>query len=289
MTASNTTLNRWVIDANYLETDALHQWLARRRGNIAVLSHPTMIELHKRDAVRTIQLALRICCQYPRQVLVLRNTQELIALTGRSKGLINRLINHTETGQFGEYCRTVIDVGPTSDIKAHIAPLETQAVALLDSLTKSAANLMIRLAQADDIFTPIERRELRSALSRKRPMSGPLQRRTCLMALDLTQELTQAAGLPPIVVPARFSELVNRLAFRYASMIVGYYIVRKDKDGPWLSNPERQLNQLVDLKIAGIASYFDGLKTNEPDLQATFGVGQSLIRALGGYTFCGRG
>ncbi|WP_296615555.1 hypothetical protein [Sphingomonas sp.] len=286
---SQRDLDRRVIDTNYLEKPELARWLGARKTNIAVIAHPTMIELHRRDALRTIQQALRICCQYSRQVVILRSTDQLIALTGRGKGLVNRLVSPDETRQFGAYCRTVIEVAPTSEIVDHVAPLEVQARELRDALARSAANLIVRLKQADDILTAGERRELRGMVSNRRPMSGPLQRKTCAMAFDLAQELTQAAGLAPLVATADRNDIVNRLAFRYGAMIVGYYVVAKDHDGRWISNPDKQLRQVFDLKIASLASYFDGLMTAEGDLAASYRIGRSLIAALGGYVRCGRG
>lgn len=283
------SLQRWVIDTNYLERPELAAWLAARPEHIAVLAHPTMVELHKRAALRTVQQALRICCRYSSQVVVLRATNELIVLGGRSKGMIHRLIDHAQTAQFGSYCRTVITAPTTPELADHVAPLEAQAVELLDSLTRGAANLITRLREADAIFTDAERKELRGALSSPRAMSGALQRRTCEMTFDLAQELTHAAGLPLLTPSRNFVDVVNRLAFRYAAMITGYYIVRKRKDGDWISNPGKQLNQVNDLKIAALASYFDGLKTAEIELQDTYRIGCGLVRALGGYTRCGRG
>lgn len=62
----------------------------------------------------------------------------------------------------------------------------------------------------------------------------------------------------------------------------------RNNPGTYPTNPRNVLAHLMDVKIAAQGSYFDDFLTNEDDLKTAFHVGMSLIRALGGYTRCGR-
>lgn len=71
-------------------------------------------------------------------------------------------------------------------------------------------------------------------------------------------------------------------------MAVGLYVRMRNSPGTYPTKPRNVLAHLMDVKIAAQGSYFDDFLTNEADLKTAFDVGMSLIRALGGYSRCGR-
>ena len=107
---------RKVVDSNALRSPDLQQFLAERPTNIAVVSDYVGVEIHKKDPLITLPESMRVLCQFPRQVLVLKGTSILCGMSGRSARLQQRLIDARGTKEFPRYCQVLRSVGNPPEI-----------------------------------------------------------------------------------------------------------------------------------------------------------------------------
>lgn len=97
-----------VVDSNYLQCDALREYLVNSRQHFAVVPDYVAMEAYKADTLDMLYRSMEILSQYPKQVIILKNTQAVCGLSGRNAGLQRRLIDQKQTQGFGEYARHLI-------------------------------------------------------------------------------------------------------------------------------------------------------------------------------------
>src|SRR6266581_6643081 len=97
-----------VVDSNFLQCEALRQFLSKSSQNVAVLTDYAFMEAYKADTLEMLYRSMEILSQYPKQVMVLKGTQTVCGLSGRASGLQRRLIDKGQTQGFAEYCGHLI-------------------------------------------------------------------------------------------------------------------------------------------------------------------------------------
>lgn len=175
-------MQRRVIDSNMLQSDALAQYLAASTRNYAVLPDYLSMEAYKGDTLASIHKSMGILEQFPRQVLVLKGTQEICGLVGRGRGLQNRLIDHRQSNEFSNYCDKL------RKARQGHQPLEQALLAHgraasqhMDRLLESAANMPIGFDAVASIFSADEIRTLRQRL----PYSPTILDKTAKAAMTI--------------------------------------------------------------------------------------------------------
>jgi hypothetical protein len=81
--------------------------IPRRAGTVAdetVITDYLMIEALKDDPLNKIFPLMKVLCQYPKQVVVLKSMRSLTALKGRRCGMTRRMIDRDQTKGFGAWC-----------------------------------------------------------------------------------------------------------------------------------------------------------------------------------------
>lgn len=96
---------RAVVDSNLLQDDRLRAYLSKSSANIAVLTDYAAMEAYKAETLETLYCSMAIVAEVPKQVIVLKGTQAVCALSGRTTGLQRRMIDQKQTRDFAEYCR----------------------------------------------------------------------------------------------------------------------------------------------------------------------------------------
>jgi hypothetical protein len=99
---------RKVIDSNQLQDGALRLFLSASTDNCAVLTDYAAMEAYKGDTLAWIYGRMEILAQYPRQVLILKSTQDICRLSGGAAILQAALIDEIQTRDFSEYCQDLL-------------------------------------------------------------------------------------------------------------------------------------------------------------------------------------
>lgn len=278
-------VKRHVIDTNYLGYDDLAAFLGRSTDNYAVIAEMTLVEVHKKAAAFQARQLLKILCRHPRQVIILRSTLDLYRDRGDSKGLVNRLIEPKQTGSFGEYCRTVIDVPDDEHVDAHFALMEEQSRAQVADLQASVGNILNLFERCVTIF---ERGEL-DRLRKRIPYSEALQRKLIHLSMDIHKVLLRSLNIEQRFYPKTTPCTLNTFVFRYALCVV-IFLTRWIRHGEAKEiRQERLVNHVMDLKSAAVATFFDGLKTHDEMPKDVHLEAKYVLSAIGAYTNCGKG
>ncbi|WP_395395636.1 hypothetical protein WBP07_09035 [Novosphingobium sp. BL-8A] len=275
---------RYVIDTNWLGDAALADFLARP-ANFAVITEMTLVEVHKEAAAYNGRQLLRTLCAYPKQVIVLRGTFDLYRDSGASKGLANRLIEPVQTGNFGAYCRTIINVSDDDVTDMHFTQMEGQS---RDQIAELRANVGNILTLFDRIVAIFERGEL-DRLRKRVPYSVDLQRKLIHLTMDIHKLLLRSLNIDPRYHPKGLRRAVDTFVFRYALCVV-IFLTRWIRQGESKTiKEERLVNHIMDLKTAAVSTFFDGLKTHDEMPRDVHLEVKHILGAIGAYVNCGQG
>lgn len=283
-----------LVDNNFAQRDGMREYLEASRENRAVITHTLMQEWHRKQASRTTRLSLEIACRFPDQIVVLRDTTDLMHMSGDPKGLLLRLIDRQQTRNFASYCDTVIAAPLNDSIEAQFGAHEEYTIESMALLEKEAEKMWALFAMWDDPdhhdgFTNAQLRQMSGLIGRGERLSAELQQKTLLLAINQSAASFRRHNVSSDKVPTDWPELANLLSFRYGAMLVSLYVYWKSEHGnSYPSNKRNVLAWLNDIKIAAQATYFDAFYTGEKKLISVYQIGLSLITALGGYTNCGR-
>lgn len=99
------TITRKVVDSNQLRSPQLEAYLSKSKTNFAVLTDYASMEAYKGDTLVTIYESMAVLSKYPEQVIILKTTGVLCGLSGRGPGLQRRLIDQSQSSEFGIYCQ----------------------------------------------------------------------------------------------------------------------------------------------------------------------------------------
>jgi len=277
-----------LIDNNFADRDGMRDYLAASRSNRAAIPGTVFEEWFKAKSPDTTRRVQQIASAYPGQIVVLKDTRDLLHMSGQPRGLLLRLIDRRQTRDFAPYCETVVNAPLTPELETHFRAHREHAQETMDALLPEAHKMMRMFAQWDQEFSVSQRRELNGIIDGNRKLSPELQEATFHKAVELGGNLFTAHQVARSKVPATIPEMANLLAFRYGAMTVALYIRLRNSAGTDVSSDKKVLNHLMDIKIAAQATYLDGFMTREPDLHDTYQIAVSLIAGLGGYTNCGK-
>jgi hypothetical protein len=275
-----------LLDNNFVDRAGFVDYMEASPDNRAAIPHTAFVEWHKGKAEKITRRVLQQACQYSSRIVILRDTQSILRTRGRPKRIMTRLIDEQQTRYFPTYCTTFITSSESDDVSAQFEMHGGNAREQAEALQGEAHKLIELFRKWDERFSEADLREMKGLLARNKPLSGDLQIKTWAVAEGLARGLLQGHKLSRLGdYPG---EIINTLAFRYGAMTIGLYVRMHDRPGTYRSNDRNVLAHLMDIKIAAQGTYFDDFLTNETDLKAAYEIAMSLIRALGGFTGCGR-
>lgn len=278
-----------LVDNNFADRDGMREYLGTARTNRAVLPSTVFEEWFKAKSPDTTRRVQEIACSYPNQIFVLKDTRDLLHMDGNPAGMLLKLIDREQTRDFEPYCQTVVKAPMSPKLEAHFAKHRVNAQEHVGALLPEAHKMMKLFETWDSEFTTQQVSSLRGIVGTGRKLSDDLQNLTVEKAFQLGGNLFVAHAVDRSKIPSTCAEMANLLAVRYGFMTVALYVHMRSASSMTPTSDKRVLNQLMDIKIAAQATYFDGFMTNEPDLDIIYQIGLGIVRALGGYSDCGRG
>ena len=97
-------MTRMVVDSNYLQSPALSDYLSASSDSYAVLTDYAAMEAYKGDP-QVIFHSMDILAAHPRQVIILKGTQDICGLNAHETARAESLIDAEQTRYFPEFCR----------------------------------------------------------------------------------------------------------------------------------------------------------------------------------------
>lgn len=274
-------MQRLVIDTNYLADEGLEAWLAASRHHYGLINQVTLIEVHKEYASTNARRLMRIACRHPGQIKILRDLTDLTYMDGSTKRLTRRMIDNDQTAKFGTYCTTVIEAPMDEAIASQFAFFEEQSKSYIAEVAETAPRIFNLFRLAERAFTSSDVRHL----CQRRSYPPSLQEKMVQLAFAIREMLIREQRER---LTRDMRDAVNTYIFRY-SLVVALFFARWVKTGRMdITNEDRLINQILDMKIAAMATFYDGLLTREPRMGEIYEEAVFVAAGLGGYVRCGK-
>src|ERR1700722_7358516 len=174
---------RKVVDSSFLESEALREYLAASSDNYAVVPDYVAMEAYKGDTLGQIYSRMAILGECPRQVIVLKATQEICNLSGRAAASQTPLIDVDQTRGFPEYCQCLLD-GQRGDVSLQKKLLENgrAATAHIDRMVLDMKMLADGIELMTKTYSAAELKILRRSEKPTTEMQERLIQRVCQLA-----------------------------------------------------------------------------------------------------------
>ena len=272
-------MKRQVVDSNYLRDPALRTYLASSRSNFIVMTDFVAMEMHRKNALSTTRNSMAIACDFPGQILVLRDSSYVIAMRGNIGGYPKRLVDQKQSIGMPDYCSLLQNAANTPANRAYIEESQTIAAGHFDRLTAECAEVPAIFSQITASFNTLELTSLRERL----PYTERLQQKLLESMHEVCKALFRSSRLPLSAWPRTNGNAFNTFVFRYAMCLVLLY-TRWVQDGRQLARkPERVRNDVVDMNIAATSTYFSGVLSKDQKLVGVQREARYLLRAIGAY------
>ena len=277
---------RKVVDSNFLQSEKLEAYLSESTDNFAVLTDYAAMEAYKGDTLPWIYDRMAILAHYPKQVLVLRGTQEVCGLQGRMAARQESMIDESQTLGFSEFCRYLV-AAKRGDRSLQQQLLENgrEATTHIDKMLRD----MPTLASGIELMTKVcSVAELEILRRRERPTLQILEE--LIQNPQMFQKLIQnvcalAAHLfsdhPSVTQWPQLPEVRDMFIFRYA--ICGYVSILKriGDGGAGKTKPENlRNNDVIDVNFAAFATCFDGFLTADMRAAEIYAGAEFLLREV---------
>jgi hypothetical protein len=245
---------RRVVDSNFFGAPALREYLATSPNNQAVIADHASMEAYKDEELSSLFRSMQILCDFPRQVVVLKGTRTLCGLHGNGHGLQKRLIHYRQSQGFPEYCAQ-LQAAQRGDRKviAELVRLGKAAATDIGNLSAAVPVILSEATKVSAVYSPSELHAIRARGQWTLALYEKFAKQAMVLAAFLFRDHPLVKELPPV------EEVRNTYIFRLA-VCAQLWILDDIAHGVTGDrNPDRVLNDLIDLQLITCATYFDGL------------------------------
>ncbi|MBD9544857.1 hypothetical protein IB276_36115 [Ensifer sp. ENS04] len=260
-------MRRMVVDTNFLEHPELRDYLAASKQNFVILTDYAAMEGYKPASMDSMYRRMSVLRHFPTQVIVLRSTRESGALIGTAAQIAERLVDVEQTAAFPTFCRS-LELAHTGNEAMQRQLLEHAEVARqhLQRMRNSSSELA---AGISDIATAFTTGELKIIRRRAEPYPAAIREKIGDRIMELAIRLM--GSHPEVSTPPHtFGEARDRYLFRAAICAMELAIRWIAVGGAEGAKHEVLRNDQVDIQFAAMATYFDGLFSNDVKLVAIY-------------------
>ena len=257
---------RMVVDSNYLESEDLRKYLASSRTNYLVLTDYAAMEAYKPAAPESIHQRMKIPCDFPEQVLVLRGTQHACGLTGDAVKIAEKMVDKKQTAEFTKYCDALaLARSGNQRIQKQIMENHREVQRHLSIIANDSKVLALAISYIEKGFDAQELKIMRRPDQfTTQQIIEKQQEYIFYLSMQLMYNHPAVKSIPPAL------EATDRFLFRIALcsfLLAAWWI---SKGGADRASEAKLLNDQVDITFAAFATYYDGLFTNDRRLTSIF-------------------
>lgn len=266
-----------VVDSNCLQSEKLRTFLTTSTSNLAVISDFAAMEAYKGDTLASIYKSMQVLADFPNQVLILKGSAKVCGLSGRRKGLQRRLIDEYHTREFPNFIKALhLGKAGNRQIQQQLVDHGKSSQAHFDKMLKDAEEMK----PAFDHLTKAYTKEERAIIREDREYTSEMVRKLGKTLIELSGMLFQESPLARRT--PKFEELPNTFLFRFTLCCYLMVIRRGALGGVIDARPENIRNDLVDMMFVAYGTYFDGILSNDRNVNRIFIEAAPMIAALFG-------
>ncbi len=268
-------------DTNALRHPGLEQYLKASREHTIVLSDWTLTEMRKKNALLTSRKSLKLAARFPDQWYTMKRTDLLLDYQVHNRNDAAAMIDYQGSLELRGLARSLWQVPPPDELAAFIHHLEGEAAELVARLHTEVEDWEEQMVEAVSVFNTSEVSMLRGRGDATIPDSTIQKVHDLLLQAtrDFMVRNQEKGGSEPMKV----SDAMSMFGFRY-SLCVLLYTLGWLRTGGHRGRPvEKRVNDAVDLQVAAIGTFFNGVLSRDKNLQEVSRAARHLLRLWGAY------
>lgn len=241
---------------NFLQRSELNDYFLQSKDNFIVFTDFACMEIYKSNALKNLFCKFEIASHYPKQVIVLKGTREIVSITLTSKNLPQDLINDEQTKGFQFFCdniRSSRNKKLSPLIEAELLWKQSIAFQELEKLKKYDQFTIDGIRESAKSFNPSLLKSLRTG---KKLSDNDFNR---IIKDIVTLSALSFEKHPDIHFLPKFEALRDSYIFRYtvSSYLLGLrWLMAGGLDNVSI---DKFRNDMVDMSYVTYSTYFDGL------------------------------
>jgi hypothetical protein len=248
-----------------MQEQALRAFLSKSRDNKALVTDYLLMEALKGDTLAKVFRLMKILCEFPKQVVVLKGLQSISALKGRRSGMTRRMVNKRQTKLYDDWCVGLAKAeAEDADYRRQVIEHGKEATARVDALITAQSRYAEIVAEEAKNYTQDELRILRS----DEPYTSAMIDKMAERIVTLTTKFIESH--PDGIKPPTVLELPNTYLFRLAVCAYVQALSRIRDGGAQNITADKVANDIIDATFVAQATYFQGLMSNDAKANALY-------------------
>lgn len=266
-------------DSNALRNPGLQAYLSASAEHHIALSDLTLTEMLKKNALATARGSLRIVSLFPAQTIVLRPTHEILEERITSAADARRLFDADASNDLRALSHGLQAQPPPLNLALRMAAMEREAAQRHALLTAEVMPMAAGLADATKDFRPEEIAQLRTG----QDVTDATRTKLLELLKETVRDFILTNQQPDRRTPMTFAEAARMFAFRYSLCVTIYYVIWVQSGRQTAQKLERRVNDVVDLQLAAMGTFFSGVISNDRRLHLVSTNARKGLREWGAY------
>ena len=255
---------RMVVDSNYLQCQTLRDYLSASTEHYAVLTDYAAMEAFKGEP-QVIYRSMEILAERPKQVIVLKGTQDVCGLNPSDAARRDGLVDFDQTRGFSTFCHRLAQAKRGDRLlQMQLARSGREAAAHMDRILADMPQLNLGIEQIAEIYSVEELKILRRREPFTPEMGNKLVHQVMLLAGELFSNHPLVAEVPS------GPEVRNTFIFRHAICAYALVLGAIEDGAAGRAKPQKLRNDYVDVTFATFATFFDGLLSADKKAQGIY-------------------
>lgn len=244
-----------IVDASYLRDSRLKEYLREDKGNYILFTDYACMESFKGRSLTNISKSLAIASEYSEQVIVLKNTGDVIKEDLACDSQADLFVDHDQTIGFHEFCLVVKAASNGNSYLAKQLFKKSELASIEMENKKKYASLILKAIEG---FNKELDQEFVKVLRSKQPWTFSEYDYIWRIIIELCKLLFEKNEQ----VPNKYT-FIKHYIFRY--VLSSYLLSLKwISEGGWHSySLDKMRNDLMDMSYVAYATYFDGVLSDD--------------------------
>ncbi|MCF1455345.1 hypothetical protein ACQZ61_21565 [Agrobacterium vitis] len=247
-----------LVDSNFLRCPSLRSFLAASLDHAIALDHLVLFEIFKCNPATTGQESLSIAAEFADQVYVIKPTHRWLDAVVTSDQDVAYLVDLEATVALKALCANLFNSPLPEAVTAELETRHAEAKAYIDRLGQEMIEYETALREKAKSFTTRQLTEIRTGSG----ISDETRAKVSELLHEITGHFILSYQEPGRTEPLPTTTARNMFAFRYALCVVLFYLEWVHL-GRTTKKPAKRLNDIIDLQIASVSTFFSGIASND--------------------------
>ena len=261
-----------IVDVNYLRDNRLKEYLEEEKSNFILFTDYACMESFKGHSLINIKNSLEIVSEFSGQVLVLKNTEDVIKEDLSRSQHNNLFIDHYQTAGFHDFCHRVKEASEGNSYFIRQLMEKSELASLEMEKKKAYASLVLKGIEQ---FSKELDQEFVKVLRSKKPWTSSEYDYIWRTVIELCRLLFEKHNEVP-----NKNTFIRHYIFRY--VLACYLLALKwISDGGWHNYPQEDMrNDLIDMSYVAYATYFGGVLSKDNKINDLYKKSNDFIGKL---------